>query len=79
MTRSRAAMVVGALVFAFSGPLLAQVRRVPSGSQPVRAQQDTTVRDTTAKDSTKKELIKWNDIDSVMKSLMDRPGYTSTR
>jgi LptD protein len=77
MTSSRALTLVGALAFAFSGPLLAQVRRVPSGSTATRPRQDTTVRDTTAKDST--ELIKWSEIDSVMKSLMDRPGYTSTR
>ncbi|MGH7652985.1 MAG: LPS-assembly protein LptD [Gemmatimonadaceae bacterium] len=77
MTSSRAAMLGGALVFAFAGQALAQIRGIPGGG--ARPQQDTTRRDSTAKDSTNKELIKWNEIDSVMKSLMDRPGYTSTR
>src|SRR5205809_1449742 len=45
-----------------------------------RARPDTSRRDTTAADSSRqKELIKWNEPDSIMRSLMARTGYTATR
>jgi len=61
--------------------LWAQVRPVaPPRRDSVRTRADTLRRDSTAADSTApKELIKWNETDSVMRSLMDRPGYTATR
>ena len=62
------------------GDLAAQIRRVTAPRRdtvPVRP--DTTRRDSTAADSATKELIKWNPADSVMESLMARPGYSATR
>jgi hypothetical protein len=61
--------------------LWAQVRPVaPPRRDSVRLRADTLRRDSTAVDSTApRDLIKWNETDSVMRSLMDRPGYTATR
>src|SRR6202040_3573477 len=63
----------------------AQVRGIPGVRAParrdtVRARPDTSRKDSTKADSARvKQLIKWNEVDSVMKILMARPGYTPTR
>ncbi|PYO50145.1 MAG: hypothetical protein DMD72_03160, partial [Gemmatimonadetes bacterium] len=62
--------------------MAAQVRPSPTPIRrdTLRARGDTTRRDSTAADTTKvKDLIKWNEVDSVMRLLMARPGYTATR
>lgn len=45
----------------------------------VRAASDTARRDSTADTARVKELIRWNEPDSVMKTLMAQPGYSATR
>jgi sec-independent protein translocase protein TatC len=51
----------------------------PARRDTVNARADTSRRDSTKVDSTaSKELIKWNEVDSVMKVLMSKPGYTAT-
>jgi len=65
-----------------SNNVAAQVRPSPTPIRrdTLRARGDTTRRDSTAADTTKvKDLIKWNEVDSVMRLLMARPGYTATR
>ncbi|MEO8909074.1 MAG: putative LPS assembly protein LptD [Gemmatimonadaceae bacterium] len=75
-------LLLVATVCALSGSgLSAQVRRVvPTPRDTLRTRADTARRDSTRSDSTKsKELIKWNEVDSVMSALMKRPGYSATR
>ena len=63
-----------------AGSVSAQVRSVPAARRDtVRARADTSRRDSTADSTRSKELIKWNEVDSVMKVLMSRQGYTATR
>jgi hypothetical protein len=75
--------IAGAFVFVAQHAVAAQIRPVnPSAARrdTTRARGDTTRRDSTVVDSTKiKELIKWNPTDSVMESLMTRPGYSATK
>jgi len=65
-----------------SDNLIAQVRPSPTPIRrdTLRTRADTTRRDSTAADTARvKDLIKWNEVDSVMRLLMARPGYTATR
>ena len=75
--------ITGAFAFIAQHAVNAQIRPVnPSAARrdTTRARADTARRDSTAADSTKiKELIKWNPTDSVMESLMTRPGYSATK
>jgi len=67
-------------VFTHTGAL-AQVRGAPTRvDTTVKARPDTARRDSTRADSaSSRELVKWNEPDSVMQSLMTRPGYTPTK
>ena len=53
----------------------------PPLAVPPAGAADTTRRDTTAADTTgaTKELVKWAEEDSVMQTLLSRPGYITTR
>ena len=80
MTTRGLLLLCASLSLFASSSALAQVRSAPTRVDTVKARQDTTRRDSAAVDSTKsKELIKWNETDSVMQSLMARAGYTATR
>jgi len=80
MKRCRLVLVAALLPLAAT-TASAQVRNVtPPRRDTDRARPDTTRRDSTRADSSRtKELIKWIEADSVMKALMSRTGYTTTR
>jgi hypothetical protein len=61
-------------------PMSGQVTGRPNLPSRPRTPQDTTKADSVAADSARsKELIKWDAPDSVMTSLLARPGYSITR
>ena len=63
-----------------AGSAFGQVRGVTAPRrETVKPRPDTLRRDSTADSTRSKELIKWNEVDSVMKVLMTRPGYSATR
>lgn len=77
----RLALLIGLLSIYPHSSAFAQVRGAPARVDTVKPRADTTRRDTTAADSGRapRELIKWNQPDSVMQSLISRPGYTATK
>ncbi len=82
--RSLYLLLIGILLLPGAG-VSAQVRGIPAVRPPARRDTVRTRPDTSRKDSTKadsaraKQLIKWNEVDSVMKVLMAKPGYAATR
>lgn len=62
-----------------AAPAKAQVRPRPIRPAPARAERDTLPRDTTAADSARSARLELTAPDSVMRSLMQRPGYSKTR
>ena len=75
------ASIVALSCVAVSANLHAQVRRVaPPIRDTARTRPDSTGPDSLRADSAqRRELIKWAESDSVLQSLMARPGYTATR
>jgi len=73
-------MLLVAFLLLPAGSAFAQVRGVTAPRrETVKPRPDTLHRDSTADSTRSKELIKWNEVDSVMKVLMTRPGYSATR
>ena len=79
--RFRLALII-ATVLLPGGSLGAQIRSVvPMPGDSIRARPDTVRRDSLRPDSSVRvrELVKWNEVDSVMRALMAREGYSATR
>ncbi|MDB4870333.1 MAG: hypothetical protein JWL97_1337 [Gemmatimonadales bacterium] len=68
-----------ACLFLPNANLFAQVSRPPARPQTPRQRPDTARKDSTADTTRTRQLIKWLEVDSVMKALMARPGYAATR
>ena len=72
--------IVAALVVAMAGTALAQQppQRPPAPTRldSLRATRDTSAR---ADSAARKEIVRWMEPDSVMRQLLNRPGYVVTR
>ena len=72
--------IVAALVVAMAGTAIAQQppQRPPAPTRldSLRATRDTSAR---ADSAARKEIVRWMEPDSVMRQLLNRPGYVVTR